>query len=231
MIRKGDAMKCPQCQIVLQKKSGCDWMRCVMCKTEICWATRGARWGPGVMVLLFFFSKYGYALLYWLLQSETTISAAPRHVLVPFERCGHPRKYAQKASNIFSVVSLNNLLSSIKKAVFPKNVWMWHLLLTISLEGLLAYLFLMESSSSVFVAKNDKFSQIFDIIQFSTKVLNGNSKFFLRYYIVLLIVFYTKSLFPIDGFVGVANFESKKYQMHRQSIEEWLHFSNRFCFS
>ena len=53
MIRKGDAMKCPQCQIVLQKKSGCDWMRCVMCKTEICWATRGARWGPGVMILLF----------------------------------------------------------------------------------------------------------------------------------------------------------------------------------
>lgn len=88
---------------------------------------------------------------------------------------------------------------------------MWHLLLTISLEGLLPYLFLMESSSNVFMAKNGKFSQIFDIIQFSTKVLNENSKFLLRYYIVLLIVFYTKSLFPIDGFVGAANFESKKY--------------------
>lgn len=46
LIRKGDAMKCPQCSVVLQKKDGCDWMRCSMCRTEICWATKGRRWGP-----------------------------------------------------------------------------------------------------------------------------------------------------------------------------------------
>ena len=41
-------MKCPQCAVVLQKKDGCDWMRCSMCRTEICWATKGRRWGPNV---------------------------------------------------------------------------------------------------------------------------------------------------------------------------------------
>ncbi|KAK3754772.1 hypothetical protein QZH41_019689, partial [Actinostola sp. cb2023] len=46
MIAKGDAMKCPQCEIILLKKDGCDWMRCSMCRMEICWATRGPRWGP-----------------------------------------------------------------------------------------------------------------------------------------------------------------------------------------
>ncbi|XP_065064966.1 ranBP-type and C3HC4-type zinc finger-containing protein 1-like [Rhopilema esculentum] len=46
LVRKGDAMNCPQCAIILQKKDGCDWMRCSMCKTEICWATKGRRWGP-----------------------------------------------------------------------------------------------------------------------------------------------------------------------------------------
>jgi len=46
MVEKGEAMNCPQCDIILQKKSGCDWMRCTMCKTEICWATKGPRWGP-----------------------------------------------------------------------------------------------------------------------------------------------------------------------------------------
>lgn len=28
------------------KKWGCDWLKCSMCKTEICWVTRGIRWGP-----------------------------------------------------------------------------------------------------------------------------------------------------------------------------------------
>ncbi|XP_064640995.1 ranBP-type and C3HC4-type zinc finger-containing protein 1-like isoform X2 [Lineus longissimus] len=46
LLAKGEAMKCPSCLIVLQKKDGCDWMRCTMCQTEICWATRGPRWGP-----------------------------------------------------------------------------------------------------------------------------------------------------------------------------------------
>ena len=48
MVAGGDAMHCPMCKIILVKKDGCDWMKCSMCKTEICWATRGPRWGPGV---------------------------------------------------------------------------------------------------------------------------------------------------------------------------------------
>lgn len=48
LVNRGDAMRCPQCKVILQKKSGCDWMRCTMCKTEICWATKGPRWGPKV---------------------------------------------------------------------------------------------------------------------------------------------------------------------------------------
>lgn len=48
MVAGGEAMHCPTCEIILVKKDGCDWMRCSMCRTEICWATRGPRWGPGV---------------------------------------------------------------------------------------------------------------------------------------------------------------------------------------
>ncbi|KAF6215403.1 hypothetical protein GE061_010155 [Apolygus lucorum] len=46
MVDRGEAMNCPTCQVVLMKKWGCDWLRCSMCKTEICWITRGPRWGP-----------------------------------------------------------------------------------------------------------------------------------------------------------------------------------------
>ncbi|XP_048877948.1 ranBP-type and C3HC4-type zinc finger-containing protein 1 [Brienomyrus brachyistius] len=46
MLQTGEAMNCPRCKIIVQKKDGCDWMCCVMCKTEICWVTRQARWGP-----------------------------------------------------------------------------------------------------------------------------------------------------------------------------------------
>lgn len=49
MVEKGDAMICPTCEIILMKKWGCDWLRCSMCKTEICWVTRGSRWGPTVI--------------------------------------------------------------------------------------------------------------------------------------------------------------------------------------
>ena len=31
---------------------GCDWIRCSGCKKEICWATRGPRWGPGVSTFI-----------------------------------------------------------------------------------------------------------------------------------------------------------------------------------
>ncbi|XP_047116877.1 uncharacterized protein LOC124797853 isoform X1 [Schistocerca piceifrons] len=47
MLERGEAMSCPTCEVVLMKKWGCDWLRCSMCKTEICWVTRGPRWGPG----------------------------------------------------------------------------------------------------------------------------------------------------------------------------------------
>ncbi|XP_026161743.1 ranBP-type and C3HC4-type zinc finger-containing protein 1 [Mastacembelus armatus] len=46
MLQKGEAMKCPRCDIIVQKKDGCDWICCLMCKTEICWVTKQARWGP-----------------------------------------------------------------------------------------------------------------------------------------------------------------------------------------
>ncbi|XP_052039866.1 ranBP-type and C3HC4-type zinc finger-containing protein 1 isoform X5 [Apodemus sylvaticus] len=47
MLQQGEAMHCPQCRIVVQKKDGCDWIRCTVCHTEICWVTKGPRWGPG----------------------------------------------------------------------------------------------------------------------------------------------------------------------------------------
>ncbi|XP_011312874.1 uncharacterized protein [Fopius arisanus] len=47
MLDSGEAMTCPTCAVVIMKKWGCDWIRCSVCKTEICWVTRGPRWGPG----------------------------------------------------------------------------------------------------------------------------------------------------------------------------------------
>lgn len=47
MVDRGEALACPTCAVVLMKKWGCDWLVCSMCKTEICWVTRGPRWGPG----------------------------------------------------------------------------------------------------------------------------------------------------------------------------------------
>ncbi|CAH1183481.1 unnamed protein product [Phaedon cochleariae] len=46
MVKNGEAIECPTCKVILMKKWGCDWLRCSMCKTEICWVTRGPRWGP-----------------------------------------------------------------------------------------------------------------------------------------------------------------------------------------
>ncbi|XP_039220601.1 sharpin isoform X1 [Crotalus tigris] len=51
LVQLGEAMHCPACRIVVQKKGGCDWIRCPVCQTEICWVTKGPRWGPGVRVL------------------------------------------------------------------------------------------------------------------------------------------------------------------------------------
>ncbi|CAM9131732.1 unnamed protein product [Bubo scandiacus] len=47
LVQLGEAMHCPTCLIVVQKKDGCDWIRCTVCQTEICWVTKGPRWGPG----------------------------------------------------------------------------------------------------------------------------------------------------------------------------------------
>ncbi|XP_075533082.1 uncharacterized protein LOC142566143 isoform X4 [Dermacentor variabilis] len=46
MLKTQQAMRCPQCRVVIIKRSGCDFMVCSSCKTQLCWATRGARWGP-----------------------------------------------------------------------------------------------------------------------------------------------------------------------------------------
>ncbi|XP_072234192.1 ranBP-type and C3HC4-type zinc finger-containing protein 1 isoform X1 [Leuresthes tenuis] len=46
LVQSGEAMHCPQCGIIVQKRDGCDWLRCTVCHTEICWVTRGPRWGP-----------------------------------------------------------------------------------------------------------------------------------------------------------------------------------------
>ncbi|KAM9332464.1 ranBP-type and C3HC4-type zinc finger-containing protein 1 isoform 2-T2 [Pholidichthys leucotaenia] len=47
LVQSGEAMRCPKCCIIVQKRDGCDWLRCTVCHTEICWITRGPRWGPG----------------------------------------------------------------------------------------------------------------------------------------------------------------------------------------
>ncbi|XKL59418.1 hypothetical protein PGB90_000434 [Kerria lacca] len=46
MLQTGEAMTCPTCRVIIMKNNGCDAITCTMCKTDICWATRGPRWGP-----------------------------------------------------------------------------------------------------------------------------------------------------------------------------------------
>ncbi|XP_047987793.1 uncharacterized protein LOC125227504 [Leguminivora glycinivorella] len=46
LLSRGEAMRCPECSVIITKQLGCDWLMCTACKTEICWATRGRRWGP-----------------------------------------------------------------------------------------------------------------------------------------------------------------------------------------
>ena len=48
----GEAMNCPKCKIIVQKTDGSDWIRCRMCRTEICWATKGPRWGVNVRIIV-----------------------------------------------------------------------------------------------------------------------------------------------------------------------------------
>ncbi|XP_046386826.1 ranBP-type and C3HC4-type zinc finger-containing protein 1-like [Ischnura elegans] len=46
MLVRQIAMYCPSCMAVIMKDLGCDWIQCTFCKLEICWVTRGPRWGP-----------------------------------------------------------------------------------------------------------------------------------------------------------------------------------------
>lgn len=48
MLEKGEAMKCPKCDVIIIKNGGCDGLSCGNCKIELCWATKGPRWGPKV---------------------------------------------------------------------------------------------------------------------------------------------------------------------------------------
>ena len=50
MENEGNAMSCPNCGVILLKKWGCDWLRCLYCRSEICWVTRQLRWGPNVSI-------------------------------------------------------------------------------------------------------------------------------------------------------------------------------------
>lgn len=56
LVASGEALSCPHCQVVLMKRWGCDWVRCSVCRTEICWVTKQNRWGPKVICFLTFFS-------------------------------------------------------------------------------------------------------------------------------------------------------------------------------
>jgi len=60
-VANGEAMYCPNknCGLIIQKKNGCDWIRC-SCRTEICWVTKGPRWGPKVREALKYVSVYMY---------------------------------------------------------------------------------------------------------------------------------------------------------------------------
>ena len=50
MLKREEALRCPQCKVIVMKKWGCDWVKCSMCDTEICWVTKGFRWGPKAMI-------------------------------------------------------------------------------------------------------------------------------------------------------------------------------------
>ncbi|XP_055640865.1 ranBP-type and C3HC4-type zinc finger-containing protein 1-like [Toxorhynchites rutilus septentrionalis] len=46
LVASGEAMHCPFCGVIIMKIAGCDYIQCGVCKTGICWVTRGPRWGP-----------------------------------------------------------------------------------------------------------------------------------------------------------------------------------------
>uniref|UniRef100_A0AAG5D9W2 RING-type domain-containing protein n=1 Tax=Anopheles atroparvus TaxID=41427 RepID=A0AAG5D9W2_ANOAO len=46
LVQSNQALQCPKCGVAIMKVIGCDGVICSWCKTEICWVTRGPRWGP-----------------------------------------------------------------------------------------------------------------------------------------------------------------------------------------
>lgn len=46
MLKNNSSMRCPKCKIMIYRDSGCDAVVCAACKVNICWITRGLRWGP-----------------------------------------------------------------------------------------------------------------------------------------------------------------------------------------
>ena len=64
LVDKGDAIYCPNCQVLLLKKWGCDWLKCTYCKTEICWVTRQRRWGPNVRSHINFKMEHDFKLIH-----------------------------------------------------------------------------------------------------------------------------------------------------------------------
>lgn len=45
-LANGSIMRCPGCKVFLEKMTGCDYLVCFVCNTEICWVTKKPRRGP-----------------------------------------------------------------------------------------------------------------------------------------------------------------------------------------
>ncbi|XP_023223358.1 uncharacterized protein LOC111624680 [Centruroides sculpturatus] len=58
MVQEGKAMFCPKCNVIVMKRWGCDWLKCSVCQTEICWITKQPRWGPEVSLIIHLVSLY-----------------------------------------------------------------------------------------------------------------------------------------------------------------------------
>lgn len=43
LITTNQAMRCPRCNVVVMKISGCDFIKCTVCELGICWITRKPR--------------------------------------------------------------------------------------------------------------------------------------------------------------------------------------------
>ncbi|CAO1393821.1 unnamed protein product [Diamesa serratosioi] len=43
LVASGEAMHCPNCDVIVQKADGCDYLTCTLCKLAICWITRKPR--------------------------------------------------------------------------------------------------------------------------------------------------------------------------------------------